>query len=76
MHGQQNIKKKISCVWFSTINVTYTLIATPLTMETEIIPDSRGYFIISNQHEAITYCVKFVVPFLNVLNVSSNSLWS
>jgi len=71
MHGQQN--KKMSCVWFSTNYATYTGIATPLTMETEIIPDSRGYFIIFNQHEAITY---YVVPFLNVLNAPSNSLWS
>ena len=67
----------MNCVWFSTNYATYTRISTPLTMETEIIPDSRGYFIIFNQHEAITYYVKYVVvPFLNVLNVSSNSLWS
>ena len=52
---------KLSCVWFSTSCATYTRFATPLTMETEIIPVSRGYFIISSQHEAITYCVKYRV---------------
>jgi hypothetical protein len=51
---------KLSCVWFSTSCGTYTRIATPLTMEAEIIPDSRGYFIIFNQYETSTYCVKYV----------------
>lgn len=43
---------KLSCVWLSTNCATCTRIGTSLTMESEIVPDSRGYFIIFRHHGA------------------------